>query len=273
MGIRTLVNNFEQVLAEGEQRVANKKLRQALNIPQDENGITYDIGNISDHHIQIPPRVPNNWITYNGDPNDFDFEAKAKYKRPPITYKSKIAQFGLKFRIRDGALLRRGTQTQLDYEIDQDSRPAPWVTVIVNSGDQYPRTSKKELLNIYLKRYTQPASLPPLTYSGHEMGLDVYRFFGGSKPPPQNSWDKAEVYIQGNPNGEITTFIKCTNNPDFAFNSCRHSFFMPDNRIKVFFEMGYPRAFLSDWQQIEKHATHIMSSFVVDDTQTHERSE
>lgn len=258
-----LVNNAYQRSIRTDAFQAEEKRLESLNIPKDKNGSRYLIGNISGRHIQIPPGVVGGWITYNGDPSDFDYDAKEKYQRPPISYDSKIALFDFRFRLTDGALWRLGTQTELDYKKDSYSQPVPWVNTLVYSGDNYPRPSKKMLLDSYLKDYSHPISQVPMTYAGTELGLEVYRYFGGTKPPPDNSWEKGEVYLRRNSEGDITMFIMCANNPRFAVNFCRQFFFMPDDDIEVFFNARYPRQFLPQWQHIETQAIQIVHGFVV----------
>ena len=262
-GIGSLIHNLYLAAQEDKERMANEARLQKLNIPRNENGVRYSIGNIGGQRVQIPPGIVNTWITYDGDPNDFDFDAKQKYKRPPASYESSIAQFGFKFRISDGALLRLGTQTEVDYQNDSKSEPTPWAYVISRSGDQYPTRERRMVMDVYFKNYINPTSQTPLSYSGQEYGLEVNRFFGGTAPPPQNSWYKEEVYVQRDTAGEITTIIKCTNNPAFAVNSCNQWFYMPKNQMKAFLDVSYPRAYLSEWQKIEQHIITILNGFAL----------
>lgn len=262
-GLAYLIHNLMQAYDEGIALEAEKKRLDSLNIPKDENGAPYSIGNISGYHIQIPPGVSDSWITYNGDPNDFDFEAKRKYKRPPIDYDSKIAQFNFRFRLTDGALWRLGTQTDLDFEQDLQLKSTPWVKVIADADEKYPYIPQKTVMDNLFKSFSKPGSRPPLTYAGDEMAMEVYCYFGGKLPPPQNSWDKEEIYLYRHSNNQISTFIRCSNNPEFAENFCNHNFFMPDNQLKVFFSMSYPREFLPQWQHIETQAIQIVRGFVV----------
>ena len=262
-GIGSLIHNLYLAAQEGKERMTNEARLQKLNIPRNENGVRYSIGNIGGQRVQIPPGIVNTWITYDGDPNDFDFDAKQKYKRPPASYESSIAQFGFKFRISDGALLRLGTQTEVDYQNDSKSEPTPWAYVISRSGDQYPTRERRMVMDVYFKNYINPTSQTPLSYSGQEYGLEVNRFFGGTAPPPQNSWYKEEVYVQRDTAGEITTIIKCTNNPAFAVNSCNQWFYMPKNQMKAFLDVSYPRAYLSEWQKIEQHTIAILNGFAL----------
>ena len=262
-GIGSLIHNLQLAAQEDEERIANEARLQKLNIPRNENGVRYSIGNIGGQRVQIPPGIVNTWITYDGDPNDFDFDAKKKYKRPPASYESSIAQFGFKFRISDGALLRLGTQTEVDYQNDSKSEPTPWAYVISRSGDQYPTRERRMVMDVYFKNYINPTSQTPLTYSGQEYGLEVYRFFGGTAPPPQNSWYKEEVYVHRDTAGEITTIIICTNNPAFAVNSCNQWFYMPKNQMKAFLDVSYPRAYLPEWQKIEQHIITILNGFAL----------
>ena len=262
-GIGSLIHNLQLAAQEDEERIANEARLQKLNIPRNENGVRYSIGNIGGQRVQIPPGIVNTWITYDGDPNDFDFDAKKKYKRPPASYESSIAQFGFKFRISDGALLRLGTQTEVDYQNDSKSEPTPWAYVISRSGNQYPTRERRMVMDVYFKNYINPTSQTPRSYSGQEYGLEVYRFFGGTAPPPQNSWYKEEVYVQRDTAGEITTIIKCTNNPAFAVNSCNQWFYMPKNQMKAFLDVSYPRAYLSEWQKIEQHIITILNGFAL----------
>ena len=262
-GIGSLIHNLYLAAQEDKQRMANEARLQKLNIPRNENGVRYSIGNIGGQRVQIPPGIVNTWITYDGDPNDFDFDAKKKYKRPPASYESSIAQFGFKFRISDGALLRLGTQTEVNYQNDSKSEPTPWAYVISRSGDQYPTRERRMVMDVYFKNYINPTSQAPLSYSGQEYGLEVYRFFGGTAPPPQNSWYKEEVYVQRDTAGEITTIIKCTNNPAFAVNSCNQWFYMPKNQMKAFLDVRYPRAYLPEWQKIEQHTITILNGFAL----------
>ena len=175
-GIGSLIHNLQLAAQEDEERIANEARLQKLNIPRNENGVRYSIGNIGGQRVKIPPGIVNTWITYDGDPNDFDFDAKRKYKRPPASYESSIAQFGFKFRISDGALLRLGTQTEVDYQNDSKTLPIPWVYVISKSGEQYPTRERAALMDVYFKDYVNPTSQAPLSYSGQEYGLEVYRF-------------------------------------------------------------------------------------------------
>ena len=262
-GIGSLIHNLYLAAQEDKQRMANEARLQKLNIPRNENGVRYSIGNIGGQRVQIPPGIVNTWITYDGDPNDFDFDAKKKYKRPPASYESSIAQFGFKFRISDGALLRLGTQTAVDYQNDSKTLPIPWAYVISSSGEQYPKGERAALMDVYFKDYVNPTSQAPLTYSGQEYGLDVYRFFGGAAPPPQNSWDKEEVYVRRDTTGEITTIIICANNPNFAVNFCTQNFYMPKNQMKAFLDVSYPRAYLPEWQKIEQHIITILNGFAL----------
>ena len=262
-GIGSLIHNLQLAAQEDEERIANEARLQKLNIPRDQNGIRYRIGNIGGQRVQIPPRIEDTWITYDGDPSDFDFEAKRKYKRPPESYDSSIAQFGFQFRISDGALLQWGTQTEVDYHNDSKSEPIPWAYVISRSGDQYPTRERRMVMDVYFKDYINPTSQAPLSYSGQEYGLEVYRFFGGTAPPPQNSWYKEEVYVQRDTAGEITTVIKCANNPAFAVNFCEQWFYMPKNKIKAFLYVRYPRAYLPKWQNIEQHTITILNGFAL----------
>ena len=262
-GIGSLIHNLYLAAQEDKERMTNEARLQKLNIPRNENGVRYSIGNIGGQRVQIPPGIVNTWITYDGDPNDFDFDAKKKYKRPPASYESSIAQFGFKFRISDGALLRLGTQTAVDYQNDSKSEPTPWAYVISRSGDQYPTRERRMVMDVYFKNYINPTSQTPLSYSGQEYGLEVYRFFGGTAPPPQNSWDKEEVYVQRDTAGEITTIIICANNPNFAVNFCRQKFYMPKNQMKAFLGVQYPRAYLPEWQKIEQHTITILNGFAL----------
>ena len=262
-GIGSLIHNLYLAAQEDKQRMANEARLQKLNIPRDQNGTRYRIGNIGGQRVQIPPGIVNTWITYDGDPNDFDFDAKKKYKRPPASYESSIAQFGFKFRISDGALLRLGTQTEVDYQNDSKSEPTPWAYVISRSGDQYPTRERRMVMDVYFKNYINPTSQTPLSYSGQEYGLEVYRFFGGTAPPPQNSWYKEEVYVHRDTAGEITTVIKCTNNPAFAVNFCNQWFYMPINQMKAFLDVSYPRAYLPEWLKIEQHTITILNGFAL----------
>ena len=262
-GIVSLIHNLYLAAQEDKQRMANEARLQKLNIPRNENGVRYSIGNIGGQRVQIPPGIVNTWITYDGDPNDFDFDAKKKYKRPPASYESSIAQFGFKFRISDGALLRLGTQTAVDYQNDSKTLPIPWVSAISKSGEQYPKGERAALMDVYFKDYVNPTSQAPRSYSGQEYGLEVYRFFGGTAPPPQNSWDKEEVYVRRDTTGEITTIIICANNPNFAVNFCTQNFYMPKNQMKAFLGVQYPRAYLPEWQKIEQHTITILNGFAL----------
>ena len=262
-GIGSLIHNLYLAAQEDKERMANEARLQKLNIPRDQNGIRYRIGNIGGQRVQIPPKILDAWITYDGDPNDYDFEAKPKYKRPPESYESSSAQFGFKFRISDGALLRLGTQTAVDYQNDSKTLPIPWVYVISKSGNHYPTRERAALMDVYFKDYVNPTSQAPLSYSGQEYGLEVYRFFGGAAPPPQNSWDKEEVYVRRDTAGEITTVIICANNPNFAVNFCRQKFYMPLNQMKAFLGVQYPRAYLPEWQNIEQHTISILNGFAL----------
>ena len=262
-GIGSLIHNLYLAAQEDKERMANEARLQKLNIPRNENGVRYSIGNIGGQRVQIPPGIVNTWITYDGDPNDFDFDAKKKYKRPPASYESSIAQFGFKFRISDGALLRLGTQTEVDYQNDSKTLPIPWVYVISKSGEQYPTRERAALMDVYFKDYVNPTSQAPLSYSGQEYGLEVYRFLGGTAPPPQNSWYKEEVYVRRDTAGEITTIIICANNPNFAVNFCRQKFYMPINQMKAFLDVRYPRAYLPEWQKIEQHTIAILNGFAL----------
>ena len=262
-GIGSLIHNLYLAAQEDKQRMANEARLQKLNIPRNENGVRYSIGNIGGQRVQIPPGIVNTWITYDGDPNDFDFDAKKKYKRPPASYESSIAQFGFKFRISDGALLRLGTQTAVDYQNDSKTLPIPWVSAISKSGEQYPKGERAALMDVYFKDYVNPTSQAPRSYSGQEYGLEVYRFFGGTAPPPQNSWDKEEVYVRRDTTGEITTIIICANNPNFAVNFCTQNFYMPKNQMKAFLGVQYPRAYLPEWQKIEQHTITILNGFAL----------
>ena len=176
-GIGSLIHNLYLAAQEDKQRMANEARLQKLNIPRNENGVRYSIGNIGGQRVQIPPGIVKTWITYDGDPNDFDFDAKKKYKRPPASYESSIAQFSFKFRISDGALLQWGTQTAVDYQNDSKTLPIPWVYVISKSGEQYPKRERAALMDVYFKDYVNPTSQAPRSYSGQEYGLEVYRFF------------------------------------------------------------------------------------------------
>jgi heme exporter protein D len=236
-GIGSLIHNLYLAAQEDKQRMANEARLQKLNIPRDQNGTRYRIGNIGGQRVQIPPGIVNTWITYDGDPNDFDFDAKKKYKRPPASYESSIAQFGFKFRISDGALLQWGTQTEVDYQNDSKTLPIPWVYVISKSGEQYPTRERRMVMDVYFKNYINPTSQTPLSYSGQEYGLEVYRFFGGTAPPPQNSWDKEEVYVRRDTAGEITTIIICANNPNFAEKS-NESIFRCELSTRIFIRMA-----------------------------------
>ena len=176
-GIGSLIHNLYLAAQEDKERMAYEARLQKLNIPRNENGVRYSIGNIGGQRVQIPPGIVNTWITYDGDPSDFDFDAKKKYKRPPASYESSIAQFSFQFRISDGALLRLGTQTAVDYQNDSKTLPIPWVYVISKSGEQYPKRERAALMDVYFKDYVNPTSQAPRSYSGQEYGLEVYRFF------------------------------------------------------------------------------------------------
>lgn len=251
--------------AERRQRMSDQQaLYEKLDIPRDQYGLRYIIGNINGYQVNLPRRAILGWVTYDGDPSDWDAKAKRAYKRPLNSYESKIAQFLFKFRITDGVLLEEGTPIEQEYQKDQDLKRQQWVSVLANSGERYPRLgTQSERLNASFESYTRPVSGATFAYTRHEFGLDVYSFHGGAKPPPDNSYDKQDIFIRRNESNEMTTVIQCSNNPRFAVNSCQHQFFLPDDKVKVFLDVGYARQFLPQWQQIEARTTEIMNGFIV----------
>ncbi len=176
-GIGSLIHNLYLAAQEDKERMANEARLQKLNIPRNENGVRYSIGNIGGQRVQIPPGIVNTWITYDGDPNDFDFDAKKKYKRPPASYESSIAQFSFQFRISDGALLRLGTQTAVDYQNDSKTLPIPWVSAISKSGEQYPKGERAALMDVYFTDYVNPTSQGQRSFSVEVFVLYVFFFF------------------------------------------------------------------------------------------------
>ncbi|MBP6552594.1 MAG: hypothetical protein KA221_04660 [Vitreoscilla sp.] len=260
-GIVSLIHNLYLAAQEDEARIANEARLQKLNIPRNENRVHYNIGNIDGYHINIPPGIVDGWITYNGDPNDFDFDAKEKYQRPPISYDSIIAQISFKFRVADAALLQLGTQTEQDYANDLKLKVTPWANVLSNSGEKYPEDIDKFFNNV-LESYLNSVG-QPLTYTDKVHGLERYQFDYVNNPTAQKTWDMEEVYIYKTQQDQINTIIRCSTNPNFYAHSCQQFFHMPDNEMEAYFEVRYPRELLPEWQNIEQHTIAILNGFAL----------
>ena len=213
----------------------------------------------------VPVDIPRDWIRlveYNGDP---DWGESFRGDSPERNYQSNISSFGFDVRYTDGAVYDGIVGKYADeYEAQKNLADSPWMSVGVNSGDRYygpggiDRIGKGTINAIPNRHPTSIyAKLPKPQY-----GLDVYAPPGvdlKTNKPWRKNEDAEDVFIKRNKDGEITTYIQCSNR-DVEHPPCTHYFDLePKMGLDVYF--SYSRYVLQDWQQIEQVVREVVLGF------------
>lgn len=231
--------------------------------PKDKYGKPYIIGKIGNVPVNLPDSATSS-VEYEDSPG-FDINKLRTYKPAKRSYDSAITSFGFDLHYTDGVVM--------DYQVNQNQfekeRNIPgndWIHVGVNAGSRAPSD------NLYLNRFLETKTTYP---------LENYRFIKSDENPyGLESYIRHELidkrphvkgdslYVKRNSEGNVVTYIKCSNN-EVPSPPCTHHFMEFDDFVFDAY-ISYDRHNLYDWQKIEEAARNHFETFRASPQETSE---
>lgn len=203
-------------------------------------------------------------VSFVGAPPAFSPEM-ATYKRPPRSYDNQLTGFGFYMNYKKG--VPRDLRNDGKFYDEIKVSGTPWVLVGVDSNNEYMNTP--EFMNKILERDLEvKPKLPDYNFiktSEVEYGLQKY-IVPGNNPKTGKPWwlensDSGDLFVAFDKNGNVRSYIKCSNKLDVPNPPCSHDFRIMDG-INITLKMGYSRHLLQDWEKIEAAARNIVFGFV-----------
>ncbi len=218
------------------------------------------IGDLGGVPVKIPKHFAN-YVEYDGDPG---FGEKRQVDKPVRTYQSKIFSFGFDVRYPD--MVGESTPQLREERRKRNIFTTTWISVGISSSSRYYGNESLDRLaratvdtpNEILK-YRNYEKLPDEQY-----GLTVYAASGvdpkTNKPYRQDD-DAKDVFIYRNANGNVITYIDCSNR-QIESARCEQTVSL-EPFMKAEADIHYRRGLLSEWQKIQESVTQLIYSFKV----------
>ncbi len=216
----------------------------------------------------VPVDLPKNLVhlvEYNGEPS-WKFHLPSKKN-----YQSKIRSFGFELRYTDNTILDESNKELEKTYWQEDALPnSPWVSVGISSGSDYHRDA---VHRIGYGRITHEQQLHPVymyeKLAESQFGLEVYASPGidpKTNKPYRQDLDAEDVFIKRDDEGQIVTYIKCSNRK-VTKPPCTQYFGL-EPTMALYVRASYSRHNLADWQKIEHLVKQRILSFRKLDNQT-----
>lgn len=225
------------------------------------------VGDLGGMKVRIPRHCVE-YVEYDDDPG---FGEKRKGTAPERTFESKLRSFGIDIRMTDmrcqeSSELRENRRQQF---LKQES---PWISIGVNAGSIYPKLGAMAVdrqARIVIDSIAKPTEfwfsnyerLPSKVY-----GLDAYVVAGldpHTGKPAKDSDKVDDKYFHFAPSGLADTYISCgrTYVPG-GVASCSMDFSL-EPKARVYVDVRFNRARLSEWQEIRKKTIDLLTGFEV----------
>lgn len=217
------------------------------------------VGDLGGVPVSIPKPYAH-FVEYDGDPHFMD---KRNEPPPPRTHASKLASFGFEIRFPD---MEPDTEETKAEKKASTIQTTTWMRVGIDShsaygtgGDDFLEKMTAAIAEITPQRRYEPLPKEIYGLTGFAPVItDVAR-----KKPAGESYDK-NIYIHRDKNGRVDTYIKCSNRTHQA-TVCEQYFNMrPAMRIHV--SVGYRKALLPQWREIQASVTQVILGFRVNQT-------
>lgn len=204
-------------------------------------------------------------VMYTDTPLPFDADAWENYKAPKRTYDSQLTSMGFYMNYQKGKL--RDLRNDGNFYDEIKVSGTPWVLVGIKNNNEYMNTP--EFMNKILERDLEvKPKLPDYNFiktSEVEYGLQKY-IVPGNNPKTGKPWwlensDSGDLFVAFDKNGNVRSYIKCSNKTTVPNPPCTHRFKMTGG-INITLRMGYSRHLLQDWEKIEAAARNIVFGFV-----------
>jgi hypothetical protein len=213
--------------------------------------------------VKIPSHFAN-YVEYNGDPG---FGEKRVEPKPVRNQYSKLTSFGFEVRFPDMVGLS-SPELRKDKE-SYNMFNTPWIDVGITTGEIY---SGDHFLDRQAKAIVETPN-NVLLYENYEQlpqkehELTAYAAKGINQKT-QKSYredeDAKDVFIYRSKNGEVETYIACSNRPGTT-QRCKHSFTLePKAKAEVY--VSYRRKLLPEWKKIQSSVQKLIFSFETKNT-------
>ena len=225
------------------------------------------IGDLGGMKVRIP-RYCAEYVEYDGDPG---FGEKRKGAIPERTFDSRLKSFGIDLRITD-MKCKENSQLRKDRSQHFLQQESPWISIGINAGSIYPKLgamSADRQARIVIDSITKPTEF---WFSNYERlpskvhGLDAYVVTGldpRTGGPAKDSKKVDDKYFHFTPSGIADTYIACgkTSVPG-GVASCSMDFSL-EPKARVYVDVRFNRARLSEWQEIRIKTINMLTSFNV----------
>ncbi len=215
-----------------------------------------DLGGVS---VLIPTPFAN-FVEYEGDPHFLKPHTEPPPKR---TYQSKLKDFGFEFRYPDMAGLTEKTRAEKKKSTIYNTM---WMRAGIDADPHNDDSALNRIANGALTHLSErdktygyqqsPNTLYDLT------AFEVYGYDDAkrNKIPGNDIFDR-NIYYHINEQGQIDTYIECSNIRHDAA-PCNH-YFLVKGLKNTMVDVGYRIGFLSQWKEIQTKVTELILSFAV----------
>lgn len=216
----------------------------------------------------VKVNIPNYFADYvEYDPAPVGLNKEKNYKKVDGDL-PKITSFGFDVRYPD--MEGKSTPELLDSFINKKIRTSQWILVGFNSGNNYKSPggiNRMALGMISISNESNPRSWWNIyeKLSDKQYGLDVYvhpGIDGETGISYRNHRNANDVFFKKNDNGEVITYIKCSNR-DIPSAPCTHHFDL-EPKIKSTVRIVYRRGLLQEWKNIQDKVEEKVLSFIDD---------
>ncbi|MEW9898971.1 hypothetical protein ABWL39_10110 [Chitinivorax sp. PXF-14] len=215
------------------------------------------IGDLGGVPVSIPEPYAH-FVEYNGDPQ---FMEPRNGPIPERTYQSKLRSFGFEIRFPDMAPLT--PQTEADKRAHSIFNTT-WIRVRVGSGEH---GAKAGYLERYLATIKAPDTyrppyidVPEKIYGLTSLTPKLANTSGGQNDMPDELYE--DVFYHLNKDGQIDTFIKCSN-VRHAAAPCTQTFSLEPYMHEATVNVSYRRGLLNEWMLIQSSVTNVISQFSI----------